>query len=103
MYELESKTRTYLVSFKTPARFNVRTTASKPPTSSNERSPSGESTNIHNKVSMIAEESVGDGEHEAALLAVEVGWEDWVGVVGVETSVAVLGTCLDSSRRSRNS
>jgi len=26
-----------------------------------------------------------------------------VGVVGVETSETVLGTCLDSSRRSRNS
>lgn len=73
MYNLGSKTRTYLVSFKTPARFNVRTTASRPPTSSNERSPSGESTSIHNKVSMIVEESVGDDELEAASLAVEVG------------------------------
>ena len=59
--------RTYLVSFKTPVRFNVRTTASKPPTSSNERSPSGESTNTHSRVSMIVEESVGDGALEAAL------------------------------------
>ena len=66
-----SKVRTDLVSFRTPARFNVRTTASKPPTSSNERSPSGESTNIHNKVSIIVEENVGDDELEAALLAVE--------------------------------
>ena len=66
-----SKVRTDLVSFTTPARFNVRTTAPRPPTSSNKRSPSGESTNIHNKVSIIVEESVGDGELEAALLAVE--------------------------------
>ena len=66
-----SKERTDLVSFRTPARFNVRTTASKPPTSSNKRSPSGESTNTQSKVSIIVEENVGDGELEAALPAVE--------------------------------
>lgn len=64
--------RAYLVSFKTPTRFNVRTTASRPPTSSNKRSPSGESTSTHNKVSIIVEESVGDGELEVALLVVGV-------------------------------
>jgi len=49
---------------------------------------------------MIVEERVGDGELEAALLAVEVGSED---LVGVKASVTALETCLDSSKRSRNS
>lgn len=52
---------------------------------------------------MIIEESVGDGVLETALLLVVVEWEDLVGVVGVETSMSAFGTCLDSSRRSRNS
>lgn len=85
---IDLATATFLTSRETLERFRVRTSASKPPTSSNERKAVGESTIIQRRVSKTEDASDGEG----------ISFD----VVAKDSVEEGFGICLESRRRSSN-